>query len=73
MVARKKATKKRIDTPARYREFRDDSSVVSATKRIEEVFGLPKGSVKIMYNRSKGKAQRKARTDSTIGKVRATY
>lgn len=55
--------RKRRDKPSRYRKARDDATIGSITKNAEKLFGLPKGSVKLVYP-----SGRKARTDSTVGR-----
>lgn len=59
---------KRKGKVIRSRKFRDDASIVSVTRSIEEKFGFPKGSVRIQYP-----SGRKARTDSTLGKLKKAF
>ena len=46
----------------RFRVGRSDASIKKMTKSVETVFGLPEGSVKLIYPTG-----RRARADSTIG------
>lgn len=62
------AARTRNDIPKRFRKFRDDSSIASATAQIESVYGLPKGSVRLVHPRG-----RKARTDGKVGGLRKKY
>jgi hypothetical protein len=52
----------------RTRSLRRDSSVASAEREIERVFGLPKGSVRLV-NPNK----RKARSDKSVGNLLADW
>lgn len=61
-------SKKRQDTPNRYRESRSDASVKATQQAAEKALGLPKGSVKIVLP-----SGRKAREDGTIQSLRNNY
>jgi len=56
------ARRKRNDYPSRFRKARADSSISSVQKTIERKFGLPTGSVKLVYPNG-----RKTRSDSSVG------
>lgn len=58
-------SKKRQEKPTRYRRAKANSSIFSAQKTIEAMFGLPRGSIKLVYP-----SGRRARTDSTVGVLR---
>jgi len=62
------AKEKRESTPSRYRRAKSDCSIESLQKNIEETFGLPEGSIKIVYPTG-----RKARTDSDVGALRRSW
>ncbi|MCE5287398.1 MAG: hypothetical protein LLG02_16350 [Pelosinus sp.] len=58
----------RTETAKRYRSAREDAKVGSIERRIEEDYGLPKGSVQI--NRPDGS---NARSDKKIGNLRKEH
>lgn len=53
--------KQREDKPSRYRKARGDASIATIQKTLEGKFGLPEGSVKLVYP-----SGRKARSDSKV-------
>lgn len=55
----------RSEEPTRYRVARNDASVSSITSAVEDIFGLPEGSVKLV--RPDGT---KKRADATIRSLR---
>lgn len=55
----------RVSTPTRYRAARADATVGTIRKKIEEVFGLPEGSVALC-----GQDKKPLRRDATIGTLR---
>ena len=57
-----KSAKSNVELARRTRSLRRDSSVASAEREIERVFGLPKGSVRLVNPN-----QRKARSDKMVG------
>jgi hypothetical protein len=59
---------RRNEIPSRYRKAKSNGSITSAQKTIEAKFGLPRGSVKLIYPNG-----RKARTNSTVGLLRARW
>lgn len=63
----KKAVK-RVAKPIRQRKAKADGSVGSLQKTIEQNYGLPTGSIKIVYP-----SGRKARIDADIGALRAHW
>lgn len=66
--ATKKAAKKRKVAPRRQTVLHNDGSIENAVKQIERVFNLPVGSVRLEYQ-----SGRKARNNSTIGKLRKNW
>jgi hypothetical protein len=64
-MATKKKTSKRKQNPKRYRKAKATAAVPSIERRIERDFGLPKGSVKLVYP-----SGRKARRDATMESLR---
>ena len=60
--------KKRRDKPSRFRKAREDASIVSIQTTMEKKFGLPSGSVKLVYP-----SGRKARADSTVGLLKKRW
>ena len=50
------------EKPKRYRVARSDASIDTILKKIERDYGLPAGSVKLIYPNG-----RKARSDATVG------
>lgn len=48
--------------------LREDATVESGTQKIERVFNLPKGSVRLELP-----SGRRARSDKTIGKLKADW
>jgi hypothetical protein len=63
-MATKKATTRKA-TPIRHRKAKADGSVGTLQKTLEKSFGLPSGSVKIVYP-----SGRKARVDADVGALR---
>ena len=61
-------TEQRNESGRRYRNARDDAKVGSIEKRIEQDYGLPKGSVQI--NRPDGS---NARSDKKIGNLKREH
>jgi len=61
-------TKRKADNAKRHRPARSDAPVDSIVKKIEEIFNLPDGSVRLQYP-----SGRKARTDTTIGQLRRKW
>jgi hypothetical protein len=59
---------KRNENGRRFRNARDDASVGSIEKRIENDYGLPKGSIQI--NRPDGS---NARSDKKIGNLKKEH
>jgi hypothetical protein len=53
--------KKREDRPSRFRKARGDASIATIQRTLEDKFGLPGGSVKLVYPTG-----RKARSDSKV-------
>ena len=60
--------KKRYEEPTRFRRAKSDSSIASIQKVLENNFGLPKGSIRLVYPNG-----RKARADSTVGLLRNSW
>lgn len=58
----------REDTPLRYRKLKADGTVGSAEQTIEDMLGLPAGSVRIM-----NPSGRDARSDKQIGTLRSDW
>ncbi|MFW5955717.1 MAG: hypothetical protein ACOCSK_03150, partial [Rhodothermales bacterium] len=58
----------REDTPLRYRKLKANGTVGSAEQTIEEMLGLPTGSVRIM-----NPSGRDARSDKQIGTLRSDW
>jgi hypothetical protein len=54
--------KKREMQPIRFKVFRVDASIHTAERTIQSKFGLPDGSVKLVYP-----SGRKAKSDGTVG------
>lgn len=50
------------EKPKRYRVARSDASIESILKKTERDYGLPEGSVKLIYP-----SGRKARSDAAVG------
>ncbi|MBL9142504.1 MAG: hypothetical protein JNM99_02380 [Verrucomicrobiaceae bacterium] len=66
---KKKARKAAKEFPARRKfNLRSDCSVASANREIEDVFGLPRGSVRLQLP-----SGRRARSDKSIGALLADY
>lgn len=67
MAAKKTAKKvvKRAAKAIRYRKAKVNGSIGSLQKTIEKQFGLPSGSIKIVYP-----SGRKARIDADVGALR---
>lgn len=63
-----KKAAKRTETPVRYRDAREDSSIKTISKRIEKDYGLPAGSVKIENPTGK-----KARSNGKVGSLRKRW
>lgn len=61
-MARVKSEHRHRIKPIRFKVFRSDASVQSAQRTLERKFGLPMGSVKVVYPNG-----RRARSDSTVG------
>lgn len=58
-----KARKKRVLTPTRFKHVRVDASVKTTVRTIEQVMGLPEGSVQInLPTQKKARGDRKIRT-----------
>ena len=57
-------TPSRAQTPTRYRKARSDATIESIQRTLEDKFGLPSGSVKLVYP-----SGRKARADATVGSL----
>lgn len=51
--------------PVRYRKAKADGSIGTLQKNLEKTFGLPKGSVKLIYP-----SGRRARVDADVGALR---
>ena len=66
-VSAKKAVK-RVAKPIRQRKAKSDGSVGTLQKTIEKNYGLPAGSIKIVYP-----SGRKARIDADVGALRAHW
>lgn len=64
----KTETSIRTAKPTRFRKARSDASVSSIEQTIEKKFGLPGGSVKLVYP-----SGRKARMDATVGSLLAHW
>lgn len=62
----KKATPKKKAT--RFRRARADATIASIQRTMERKFGLPEGSVKLVYPNG-----RKARSDATVGSLTAYW
>lgn len=62
MAIKKKAAAKRVMKPIRFKVLRVDGSVQTAHRTIEQKFGLPEGSVRLVYP-----SGRKARSDANVG------
>lgn len=60
----KAKTSSREQTPTRYRKARSDATIESIQRTLEDKFGLPSGSVKLVYP-----SGRKARADATVGSL----
>jgi hypothetical protein len=60
--------KKRKDKPKGFRKLRHDSAIGAACKGIEEAYGLPEGSVRLV--RPSG---RRAESDWTIDRLRELW
>ena len=58
----------RRDKPSRYRKAKSNSSIATVQRTLEAKFGLPEGSVKLVYP-----SGRKARTDSSVGALRTHW
>ncbi len=56
------AKRKRNMTPTRYKALRSTASIQSAQSTVERIFGLPRGSVRLIYP-----SGRKAYSNSTVG------
>jgi hypothetical protein len=67
-VAKAASKPKRAAKPIRYKRAKSDALVPSIQATIEKKFGLPAGSIKLVYP-----SGRKARSDSTVGAVRAHW
>ncbi len=66
-VSAKKAVK-RVGKPIRQRKAKADGSVGTLQKTIEKNYGLPAGSIKIVYP-----SGRKARIDADVGALRTHW
>jgi len=62
------APQRRIELPARFRAARSDASVGSICRKIEEIFGLPEGSVAL-----RGPERKSLRVDATIRTLRRRW
>ncbi len=60
--------KKKADGATRHRKARTDATIASITKKIEKVFKLPEGAIKLSYPNG-----RKARKDATIGSLQKKW
>jgi hypothetical protein len=58
-------TVKRTATPIRQRKAKADGSIGTLQKTIEKNYGLPAGSIKVVYP-----SGRKARSDADVGALR---
>lgn len=65
VMATKPAPKKKA---ARFRRARADATIASIQRTMERKFGLPEGSVKLVYP-----SGRKARVDATVGSLTAYW
>ncbi len=63
-----KKAMKRVAKPIRHRKAKADGSVGTLQKTIEKNFGLPAGSIKIVYP-----SGRKARVDADVGALRTHW
>jgi hypothetical protein len=54
--------------PIRYIRLHDDGSIRSAVRTLERKFGLPNGSVRLVYP-----SGRRARWDSTVGNLKRRW
>ena len=61
-------TQKKAQSAKRHRTARSDAPVDSIVKKIESMFNLPAGSVKLQYP-----SGRKARSDTTVGALRRKW
>ena len=59
---------KRVSKPIRQRKAKADGSVGTLQKTIEKNYGLPAGSIKVVYP-----SGRKARIDADVGALRAHW
>ena len=62
----KKST--RSQNPTRFRKARSDATIESIQRTLENKFGLPSGSVKLVYP-----SGRKARADATVASLVAHW
>jgi len=62
------SNRKRNDHPSRFRKAREDCSIGAVQRTLEKKFGLPPGSVKLVYPNG-----RKARSDSTVGILKENW
>lgn len=60
--------RKRFERPTRYRRAKSNSPIASIQRVLEDSFGLPEGSVRLVYP-----GGRKARFDSTVGRLRQRW
>jgi len=54
----------RTENPSRFRKARSDASIESTQRNLEKTFGLPRGSVRLVYPNG-----RKARSDASVGSL----
>lgn len=59
------ATMKRAINPVRVRKAKSDGSIGTLQNSIEKSFGLPEGSIKVVYP-----SGRKARSDADVGALK---
>ncbi len=67
-TAPEKKPAKRVGKPIRQRKAKADGSVGTLQKTIEKNYGLPAGSIKIVYP-----SGRKARIDADVGALRTHW
>jgi hypothetical protein len=68
MAAIKKKPVKRAATPTRFRKAKADASIENIQTTMEKKFGLPRGSVRLVYP-----SGRKARIDANVGALRKSW
>ena len=59
---------KKSEEPSRYRRVKADCSIPTLQQTIENTFGLPQGSVRIIYP-----SQRKAPSNADVGLLRKRW